>query len=133
MLENNQPMRMPSLIPNFSRQTSFNNLLAQLPLTRKQPSLDLPEETIKKKVKGDENNVPGLQTQPSLFRDFSMGFSRPELQHSFSNIFKQEDFGNAGAINLPMLSKKASIVSQEPDDIPTLSRFQSNLSFLYEK
>ena len=131
MLDNSQPMRMPSLIPNFSRQASFSNLFAQLPLAGKQQSNIMQEEPLKKKK--DENNVPNLQSQPSLFRDFSMGFGRPELQHSFSSLFKQEDFNPTGTINLPMLSKKASMVSQEPEDVPSLSRFQSNLSFLYEK
>lgn len=170
-------MRMPSFLKEFSRQPSFSALLANLPMTRRQPSFDNYDDMVKKKVKPDESHinttassVPSfqnqssnfqqqptlqnqqsyqnlsfqnqptlqnqqsyqnqtvLQNQPSFLRDSST-LNPPQLNTSFSSLFKHDDLLN---MNLPMLSKKASRLSNEAEDLPSLSRFQSNLSFLYD-
>jgi hypothetical protein len=141
-------MKMPSFLPSLSKQASFSNFMSNLPSTKRQPSENF-EDALKKKLKAEENSASyPIQTQPSFQREPSGIFKPFELQRSFSNFFKGEEvsfsnFANFGTTsntegpgqtnttNLPMLSKKASVVSQDPDDIPGLVKFQSNLSFLY--
>jgi len=110
-------------------------------MTTKQPSLlnqgtSNYEDSLRKKIKVDENSntgIPGLQSQPSFMREPS-SMKMPEFQHSFSTMFRPEDFNNMSLPTLPLLSKKSSVLSQgQQEDIPSLSRFQSNLSFLYDK
>jgi len=135
-------IKVPSFLQNLSmkKEPSINTLLAQLPMTTKQPSLlnqgtSNYEDSLRKKIKIDENSntgLPGFQSQPSFMREPST-MKMPEFQHSFSSMFRPEDFNNMSLPTLPLLSKKSSVLSQgQQEDIPSLSRFQSNLSFLYE-
>jgi len=132
-------IKVPSFLQGFSlkKDPSFSNLLSNLPLTTKQPSTlnqgTSNYEEIRKKLKVDENNVPSLQNQPSFMRE-SSSIKMPEFQHSFSSLFRPEDFNNMSLPpSLPLLSKKSSVLSQgQGEELPNLSRFQSNLSFLYE-
>jgi len=144
-------MKLPSFLPSLSKQASFSNFMSNLSSTKRQPSIDNFEEILKKKLKAEENSTPqAVNAYPGFRREPSGIFKPIELQHSFSNFFKGEDFNfssfsnlgtsvnteipaPSGNINLPMLSKKASVVSQQdPEDVPGLLKFQSNLSFLYD-
>ena len=128
--------KIPStLYTTLRKDPSMSQLMANLPMTTRQPSYTNFDDMINKRVKEENNNthnVPNLQNQPSLFRD-SSSLRFPDLQPSFSTVFRQEDFSNLNLPTLPLLSKKSSVLSQgPPDDLLPLSRFQSNLSFLYD-
>ena len=135
--ESSMPNRVPSFIANMnmSRQPSFSNFLFEsLSGSNRQPNNNQEsfDDYPRKKHKIEDNSGPMLQHQPSLSKDLS-SLRPPDFQPSFSSMFRPDDLGNTNLPPMTMLSKKASNISQGPDDLPNLSRFNSNLSFLYEK
>jgi len=129
-------------IPNamgggYSRQGSISTFLAGFPLMKRQNSFDFFDELNRKLLKQDTFNLGSLgantnqpTTADSQSNKESSGLKIP---NPIGGLLKT-DAEELGNLVVPTLSKKSSTVSQQmPEENPSLSRFNSNFSFLYEK
>jgi len=138
-------------IPNamgggYSRQGSISTFLAGFPLMKRQSSFDFFDELNRKLLKQDTFNLgsalgnasQNAGDQPQANKE-SSGLKLPSLSNPLSGLLSKAGGGameteELGNLVVPTLSKKSSTVSQQmPDDNPSLSRFNSNFSFLYDK
>lgn len=113
---------------SYNRQGSLSQLLTNFSALKRQESFELTDKA-KKKLKLDNVNSDtdgGIKDSQSSKPAENVGFT--------SNISSQNEGEDLFNLAMPTLSKKASNVSQAmPEEMPTFSRFNSNLSFLYDK
>jgi len=103
-------VRIPSVL---NRQPSFSNMFNNLPMIKRQGSFEFFDDANRKKVKTDEIN-----NQLTKGTEFN-----PNNKNENEELY----------LPFPMLSKKSSNISNPELDAPPLSRFNSNLSFMYDK
>src|SRR5437870_2324563 len=80
------------------------------------------------------NSAPPVMSH--VFPKVDMSMKLPDLTNCLTGLFnKQSDLPeDPPSFALPILSKKSSVISQQaPDELPSLSRFNSSCSFLLEK
>ena len=127
-IESTDSQALKSQIPfsGFSRQSSFSQFLTNFTGLKRQDSYELNDKGNKKKIKwetppGDSQETDDLNKEnPTLKQNDSGGGGNQNDGEEFLNL------------NLPTFRKKASNISQPPDELPSLTRFNSNLSFLYD-
>jgi hypothetical protein len=108
-------VRIPSVLNrNPSISTLFNN---NLPMIKRQSSFEFFDDANRKKLKTDEINT-----------QLAKG---PEFNTNSNNATRNEN--EELYLPFPVFSKKSSNVSNPELDAPPLSRFNSNLSFMYDK
>ena len=113
----------------YSRQGSLSQLLTTFSALKRQDSYDLNDKGVRKKIKWD--TADGNGTEDLNKENFTTRQGDTIVfQNNLSAQNDSEDFLN---LALPSLSKKASNISQGAEEMPSLSRFNSNLSFLYDK
>jgi len=122
-------VRIPSVINSLSRQPSLNFFPTGGSFVKRQPTnLDEDDgDKLNKKVKPDQKD---LMQPVNLLRGDSTS-KLVDLSHLNSLMKDQGD--DLLNLALPMLSKKDSAISQTDLEAPSFSRFNSNLSFLYDK
>jgi len=118
-------LKIPNVINNpMNRQPSFQ-LFNNMPLIKRQGSFEYFDDSNRKKVKTDEIGLPGLM------RGDSSLIKPPEFNTQISTKTNNEN--DELLYNLPIFSKKSSNVSQDGLEPPSLSRFGSAISFMYDK
>lgn len=127
-------LKIPSA---FSRQNSISNFFSGFSSLQRQNSFDLLDEFQKKLRKQDTSSTDISSTnsnvvlQPIPRKDTS-ALKLPDLS-ALTGLFKSGEADDILNIALPILSKKSSLASQQPpDDLPSFTRYNSTLSFIYD-
>jgi len=129
-------VKIPSAMGGgYSRQGSISTFLAGFPLMKRQNSFDFFDELNRKLLKQDTFNLGSLGANANAtLADSQSNKESSGLKIPNPILLKSTDAEELGNLVVPTLSKKSSTVSQQmPEENPSLSRFNSNFSFLYEK
>jgi hypothetical protein len=130
-------VKIPSAMGGgYSRQGSISTFLAGFPLMKRQNSFDFFDELNRKLLKQDTFNLGSLGANANQTSSADLPSNKESSGLKIPNpiLLKSADAEELGNLVVPTLSKKSSTVSQQmPEENPSLSRFNSNFSFLYEK
>ena len=111
---------------NYSRQGSFSQFLTNFTGLKRHDSFELNDKGGKKKVKWEFPRGNSKESEDLDKENTTL------LQNQSGGTGSQNEGDEYLNLNVPTLSKKASGFSQTQEDILSFTKFNSNLSFLYE-